>query len=129
MPGRPQLPPHSDPKIQRDRNYSARWRLEHRHQKLQTCRRAKWRRSGIQITEEEYQQRIKEQGGLCAICQKTMRPPGVDHVHPRGTVRGLLCVNCNLALGHLKDSVENCTRAAIYLARNNFKESINVPAA
>src|SRR5438552_1390720 len=46
----------------------------------------------------EYERRLKEQGGGCAICS---RPPKrnkrlcVDHNHRTGLVRGLLCSVCN----------------------------------
>jgi hypothetical protein len=39
----------------------------------------------------------------------------VDHCHSSGEVRGLLCHNCNRALGLLKDSVDSLMRAARYL--------------
>lgn len=39
----------------------------------------------------------------------------VDHDHKTGRVRGLLCNNCNLALGNAKDSVETLRRLIGYL--------------
>ena len=53
------------------------------------------------------------QDGKCAACKTpestVMRKSGkqkslhIDHDHTTGQVRGLLCRNCNLALGHAKD--------------------------
>jgi hypothetical protein len=40
-----------------------------------------------------------------------------DHSHITGYVRGLLCINCNMALGYFKDSTE-----AIANAINNLDE-------
>jgi hypothetical protein len=56
-----------------------------------------WRRRGIEITPEEYDERLAKQGGVCAIC---LKPPkklrlAVDHDHVSGLVRGLLCHRCN----------------------------------
>jgi Recombination endonuclease VII len=63
------------------------------------------------ITSKEYDARFAAQGGVCAICKQ---PPGdnvrahwgaklcIDHCHDTGTVRGLLCNDCNLAIGYAK---------------------------
>lgn len=64
------------------------------------------------------------QGGLCAVCGGegfVMNPKKhnlklvVDHCHDSGAVRGLLCHNCNRALGLLQDNIDNVNRAAAYL--------------
>jgi len=39
----------------------------------------------------------------------------VDHCHEGGQVRGLLCHNCNRALGLLKDDVDTLQKAIDYL--------------
>jgi hypothetical protein len=39
----------------------------------------------------------------------------MDHCHTTGAVRGLLCPNCNRALGLLKDSVERLNGLRLYL--------------
>ena len=41
----------------------------------------------------------------------------VDHDHKTGAVRGLLCHNCNRALGLLQDSKENLMNCLSYLER------------
>jgi hypothetical protein len=43
---------------------------------------------------------------------------GVDHCHQTGKVRGLLCRDCNLSIGHMKDSVERLKAAIKYLESN-----------
>lgn len=71
----------------------------------------------------EYQKKLKEQNGCCAICGgKGFRMAShhrmdlvVDHDHDTGRVRSLLCHNCNRALGLLKDSPEVVSRAHQYL--------------
>lgn len=71
------------------------------------------------ITPEEYDGRLAEQGGGCAVCG---RPPKdgkslhVDHDHDTGYVRGLLCFSCNAALGHFQDDLDRIDAALIYVA-------------
>jgi hypothetical protein len=57
---------------------------------------------------------IREQGGTCPIC--LMREAvAVDHDHHNGSVRAILCSQCNAALGHLFDDPIVIRRAAQYL--------------
>lgn len=74
------------------------------------------------ITLEQYDSMLIAQGGHCAICPAT-EPGGrfkyfcVDHNHTTSKVRGLLCNNCNRAIGLLKDSPVLLRAAAIYLEK------------
>lgn len=74
------------------------------------------------ITLEDYDAKLAEQDGLCAICG-TSDPKGkynifhVDHCHSTGAVRGLLCADCNLGLGRFKDSRDFLASAMAYLDR------------
>jgi hypothetical protein len=68
------------------------------------------------ISPAEYDALLAKQGGVCAICRK--RSKGrlcVDHCHLTGTVRGLLCHACNVALGALKDDQASLVAALAYL--------------
>lgn len=65
----------------------------------------------------EYERRLQEQGGVCAVCDQ---PPkkyrlSVDHDHVTGKVRGLLCNNCNRALPRVD-------RLVAYLQKHAAKE-------
>lgn len=79
------------------------------------------RHFGINI--EQYNEMLKNQNGVCAICGKpeTATNKGkiinlaVDHCHVSGKVRGLLCGNCNKGIGHLKDNPQTLRNAAEYL--------------
>ena len=52
----------------------------------------------------------------CAICTSTEQLVG-DHCHDSGKPRGILCRNCNLALGNMADDPERLRAAAAYLER------------
>ena len=39
----------------------------------------------------------------------------IDHCHVTGKIRGVLCRNCNVALGHFKDSRLHLKAALTYL--------------
>lgn len=71
------------------------------------------------ITLDEYERMLEEQGGHCAICEKTEGARGrrlhVDHCHTTGRVRGLLCSTCNRGIGMLRDDVELMRRALAYM--------------
>jgi hypothetical protein len=61
---------------------------------------------------------LARQHGACGICEiPFQRTPRIDHCHVTGLVRGLLCNNCNLAIGNLKDNPSFAYRAGAYLER------------
>lgn len=74
------------------------------------------------MTREEYDAKLDEQGGKCAICRTSLdtgRRPAIDHCHETGKVRGLLCIRCNSGIGHLRDSVDLVFAAAAYLLEHD----------
>lgn len=69
------------------------------------------------ITEDIYDDMLSEQDNECSICKNEFtKRPHIDHCHTTGVVRGLLCGQCNTALGLFKDSEENLANAIKYLA-------------
>jgi len=58
------------------------------------------------LTSETYQQMLLKQEGKCAICKDLLEKPCIDHCHTTGKVRGLLCNNCNFALGYIEKSLK-----------------------
>src|SRR5262252_2813555 len=60
------------------------------------------------LSRERYERMLKSQCGACAICG--IKPKGrrlaVDEDHETESIRGLLCLLCNLMLGYADDSVE-----------------------
>jgi hypothetical protein len=77
------------------------------------------------ISSEDYSNMLTAQYGKCAICgtnESAIRKTSgrvhdlcVDHCHTTGKVRGLLCVNCNVAIGKLKDNPLLMLKAAEYV--------------
>lgn len=85
--------------------------------KQRSRRDAQYRRLyGIGLA--DYETILKRQQGRCAICRA--QPPRnahlhVDHDHATSKVRGLLCNNCNIAVGFMADDIDRCIAAARYL--------------
>lgn len=72
------------------------------------------------ITTEQYKQMLVDQNNLCKICnlpESSGRELYVDHNHLTNEVRGLLCNQCNTALGKFKDNPELLRSAIKYLTR------------
>jgi hypothetical protein len=78
--------------------------------------RTKERRYGI--TQEQFNQMLLNQNSKCKICSndfKSSKDTHIDHCHNTNKVRGLLCNNCNMALGQFNDNTDNMDNAIIYL--------------
>ena len=58
-------------------------------------------------------QEVDALGDTCRICEAPGRD--IDHCHATGKVRGLLCNDCNRALGLFRDDAALLRRAADYL--------------
>lgn len=77
------------------------------------------------ITLADYQAKFDEQKGVCGICRKPEvrarngkpRWLCVDHNHETKAVRGLLCTNCNVAVGMMYENRDTMRAAITYLDR------------
>ena len=70
----------------------------------------------------DYDRMFTVQHGLCAICGETSEHPlALDHDHQGGTVRELLCLECNRGIGAFAESPLRMLRAARYVERHNAK--------
>lgn len=88
------------------RNRHLRYGKEWRQNNPERARDAEYRRRyGISLT--DYQGMLQDQNSQCAICDAPHHEDqklNVDHQDLNGKpkVRGLLCLNCNTAIGSLK---------------------------
>lgn len=76
---------------------------------------------------EQFDSMLQEQQGVCAICfcPETRRDKfgkvrelAVDHDHNTGTVRQLLCSDCNTCIGMSKESPDRLRAMAAYIERH-----------
>ena len=83
------------------------------------------------ISLKKYEELHRNQNGMCFLCSKVEKPASrntrlcVDHNHNTGKIRGLLCDNCNRALGMFGDDYRVLQRAANYLEFHNGPEANN----
>lgn len=70
--------------------------------------------------------RFKLENPCCEICKCDIRDNKLclDHDHRTGLYRGLLCHNCNVALGHFQDRIGLLLEAVQYL-----KQFLNINEA
>jgi hypothetical protein len=76
------------------------------------------------LSDEAYQELLNSQGGRCATCGVVPERFCIDHDHSccpgiktcGECVRGLLCFNCNAALGQVKDDPRILLAMIEYLA-------------
>ena len=85
-------------------------------------RRAQIRRL-YKLELEDVFEMMEQQAESCAICGTEITFGGrlgahIDHDHITGKVRGILCRNCNLALGHVGESIEKLEIMINYLRRS-----------
>lgn len=91
-------------------------------------------KSNYGIGIEDYNQMLADQGGVCAICKlpetsKTpyggpIKPLSVDHNHNTGTVRGLLCTQCNYMIGHCRENREFLLEGVKYLDKHAGRKMV-----
>lgn len=78
------------------------------------------------ISLEEFNSLLDIQQGECKLCYRKVSVEGigpnravVDHCHKNGHVRGILCNECNRALGYFHDNITAIENAVDYLRNDN----------
>jgi hypothetical protein len=102
----------------RKRDADLKYRLSHREKSLINNRRNHFRKK-FGFTLEERAHFIAANNNQCQICFIRREDLGeelcIDHMHKMNIIRGLLCRQCNLGLGHLHDSLFVGRAALAYL--------------
>lgn len=82
------------------------------------------------VSNEWFKNKLKEQNNLCEICKKTNgdKQLCIDHNHITNDLRGLICNNCNLLIGHCKENIEILKNAIKYLEKYNGTKNEPVSA-
>jgi hypothetical protein len=79
--------------------------------------------SKYRLSINEYEKILENQGGGCLICSRNNGKMVVDHDHSCCSqsktcgkcIRGIICDQCNRAIGLIKDSPENAYSMYKYL--------------
>lgn len=102
----------------------AAWQREYRrnnqeHVRAQDARHKFRKKHGIDIPLDVVKELKKQQ--FCSICgceELGSKGLAIDHCHKTKKIRGMLCQNCNQALGKFKDNVLTMQKAIQYLIDN-----------
>ena len=73
------------------------------------------------ITLKQKIKMLASQNNCCAMCGDKiidLSKACVDHCHSSYTLREILCNHCNLAIGHLKDSIGRFNLGSLYLEKH-----------
>jgi hypothetical protein len=87
------------------------------------------RRYGLSLA--QFRAMVMAQGNRCKCCGTLFgmlrsTRPNIDHCHTTGQVRGILCLQCNLLLGHAEDKpkiLETCARYLKAMASAKQREA------
>lgn len=78
------------------------------------------------ITMNEYNKMLEEQNGVCGICKKKIEDVSkrrkylcVDHDHNSMKLRGLLCPQCNKAIGTIDENIDTLKNMISYIKEFN----------
>lgn len=101
----------------------------HKNAQNKDKRRASELKIKFGMTVDQFQEMVRSQKGLCAVCNKPetavhngiARQLSIDHCHASGGIRDLLCSNCNRGIGYLQDDPHVLRSAVAYIERHAEK--------
>jgi len=99
------------------KNYKKKYR-ENNPEKYKLQRRNEKLKSKYGISGKQYDDLLKEQNGKCRCCGEKFKDSKTTHIDfctERKIVRSLLCVNCNVALGYLKNDHIRAEKLLVYI--------------
>jgi len=104
---------------------------------LKTRQRFSKLKSKFDLTKKDIELHWSKIDGCCEICkekltfsnnfEKKASSATFDHCHTTGKFRGILCSNCNRALGLFKDNKNILENATKYLVQNKLDELLENP--
>src|ERR1700688_1711435 len=62
-----------------------------------------YRKGEYGVTQEEFDNKLKEQNNCCDVCKRVLVVPCQDHDHKTQKNRGILCKKCNSLLGYAEE--------------------------
>lgn len=81
------------------------------------------------LTGDQYDALVAQADDKCQACGDIVwskKNFHVDHDHTDGFIRGIICSNCNFAIGHLKNDPERMIRVALYVMRSQLKRGVAI---
>lgn len=69
------------------------------------------------LTVEELNEMKIQQSNKCLICELSDVELVIDHCHETGIIRGLLCRQCNSALGLFKENIKSLENAIQHVSK------------
>lgn len=82
-----------------------------------------YRKLKYNITNEQYQLKLKEQNYSCVICNihqdDYSKEFCIDHCHKTGKIRDLLCTQCNSGIGFFRENINVMKKAIAYMKKHN----------
>ena len=75
-------------------------------------------RRKLNISDYQYNKLITESNNKCNICSRELDKICIDHCHSTNKIRGVLCNNCNTALGLVGDNIGTLQAMIEYLSTN-----------
>lgn len=112
-------------KVRKMHEQRERERLRYAKLEWQTARHGRSVEAKYRMKPGEYAAMLERQNYSCITCNRHEtdfpRRMHVDHNHLTGKVRGLLCINCNNALGHVRENIQTLRNLAFYLEFHTTK--------
>jgi Recombination endonuclease VII len=113
------------------------WTKDKKRRSCRKCYLASHRRLNVTkhgISVEKRDELLAQQGGKCKICPTVLTEDMqkcIDHDHRccpglyscGKCIRGILCVDCNVAIGRFKDNIEILQLAIVYLQAYQDKDN------
>lgn len=105
--------------------YVKKWKAEHPEHQREWRKRnadkvANYELKQFGIDYDEYNRIFEKQNGACAICGRNSgkKKLHVDHDHKTGKVRALLCSNCNMSLGLVREDTNVLEKMIRYIFKH-----------